>query len=98
MPATATDMAPVPLPLISPVRETARISFEVSAEGPVSMCVYDVAGRHIRTLVEANLPAGDHIAAWDGRDDRGFQSASGVYFLRLESLSDAVVRKVVLMK
>jgi hypothetical protein len=36
--------------------------------------------------------------AWDGRDDRGVRSASGVYFCRLEVGETARVRKMTLLK
>jgi flagellar hook assembly protein FlgD len=42
-----------------------------------------VTGRKVRTLTDATLPRGHHQVAWDGRDARGQQAASGVYFLRL---------------
>jgi outer membrane protein assembly factor BamB/predicted phosphodiesterase len=45
--------------------------------------LFDVTGRKVRTLTDATLPRGHHQVAWDGRDARGQQAASGVYFLRL---------------
>ncbi|MFO7652302.1 MAG: FlgD immunoglobulin-like domain containing protein [Candidatus Krumholzibacteriia bacterium] len=45
------------------------------------------AGRLIKRLHEGKLTAGEHTAAWDGRDRQGRQQPSGVYMARLETSS-----------
>lgn len=50
-----------------------------------NLAVYDIAGRLIRTLLDADLPAGSHQAVWDGKDARGMGVASGSYFARLSA-------------
>ncbi|MBT3343995.1 MAG: hypothetical protein HN712_19760 [Gemmatimonadetes bacterium] len=45
--------------------------------------LYDAAGQRIRTLVQEPLQAGRYIARWDGLDDAGRPTATGVYFARL---------------
>ena len=55
------------------------------ARGHVSLRVYDVSGRLVRTLVDGEKGAGYHTAVWDGRDDAGTEVASGVYFCRMEA-------------
>ena len=45
--------------------------------------IFDVAGRHVRSLLRGNFAAGERVVVWDGRDDAGGQSPSGVYFARL---------------
>jgi flagellar hook assembly protein FlgD len=51
------------------------------------LAIYDVRGGLIRTLESGNRTAGEHIARWDGRDGRGELVASGVYFYRLDAVS-----------
>jgi hypothetical protein len=53
--------------------------------GAVSLRIYDVSGRLVRTLVDEPLPGGNHVADWDGRDERGARVSSGVYFYRLQA-------------
>ncbi len=53
--------------------------------GHVSLRVYDVSGRLVRTLVDGELPPGRHSSRWDGRDDAGTPVASGVYFYMLDA-------------
>jgi len=60
--------------------------------------VYNVAGRHVRTLVNGEVDAGYHSAMWDGRDDRGVEVGSGVYFCRMEAEGFEGSTKMVLLK
>jgi parallel beta-helix repeat protein len=67
--------------------------------GKVRLAVYDLAGRLVRTLVDGERAAGRQVAVWDGRDDRGRELGSGVYFYRLEIGGGyRVERKMVLLK
>ena len=58
--------------------------FAVPRDGPVSLRVFDLGGRAVRTLAAGNHPAGEHSIEWDGRDDDGRLVSSGPYFVRLE--------------
>jgi hypothetical protein len=83
----------------SPNPFTARttLAFELPSEGAVTLRVYDVRGRRVRTLLAgANLVAGRHVAIWDGREDAGGRAAPGVYFARLEAGGRTVARRVAL--
>ena len=50
---------------------------------PVTLTIYDTAGRVVRTLLHGQRPAGRHELGWDGRNASGHALSSGVYFLRL---------------
>ncbi len=83
----------------NPCNPSTRIAYSMSRAGSVTLRVYDVAGRLVRTLVDDDhSPAGRAEVAWDGRDDRGASVASGVYFYRLEAGSFVSTRKMVLLK
>jgi hypothetical protein len=62
------------------------IRFDLDRPGSVSLRVFSVRGRLIRTLL-ASVPtsAGRHDVAWDGRTDKGDPAPSGVYFCKLQS-------------
>ena len=76
----------------NPFREATTIGYEVEQAGPVTITVYDILGRAIRTLVNQDQPIGTYRIAWDGRDASGRAVASGIYFYRLR-VSDAVTSK-----
>jgi flagellar hook assembly protein FlgD len=64
----------------------------------VSLVVYDIAGRVVRTLLERPMAAGYHSEVWDGTDDQGGDVASGLYFCRLSADGHSLTRKMVLLK
>ncbi len=82
----------------NPFNAETRILFSLTQAGPVSLRIFDVTGRLVRTLAEADLTAGEHHAAWNGNDDHGRALASGVYFCRLEAAGSDETRKMVLIK
>lgn len=76
----------------------ARLRLALRRESPVRMDIYDVQGRRLRRLAAGRLPAGESELHWDGRNDRGRPSASGVYFVRLSAENEAVSGKLVYLK
>jgi hypothetical protein len=83
----------------NPFNPVTTIHFDLAREGHVSLHIYDVAGRLVRTLVDESLTAGfDHRATWNGLDDAGTHVASGVYFYRLVAADRTATRKMVVMK
>ena len=64
----------------------------------ISLCVYDVDGRLVRTLLSGHQEAGERTVTWDGDDDRGGRVASGLYFCLLRSGDHSIVRKMTLLK
>jgi hypothetical protein len=83
----------------NPFNPGTTIRFEVPAAGGlISLRVYDVRGRLIRTLVDGPATGGVQSAVWDGRDGQGKPAASGIYFYRLEATGFTQTRKMILLK
>lgn len=84
----------------NPVRGATRIPFTLPAApaGRVSLAIYGVDGRHVRTLVDGPLAAGRHDATWDGRDASGRAADAGIYFARLAAGSRTQVRKLAVVR
>ncbi|NIW45010.1 MAG: T9SS type A sorting domain-containing protein, partial [candidate division Zixibacteria bacterium] len=64
---------------------TTSITFELSQNTSVELKIFDIQGRLVRTLVNNQLPAGQHRVTWDGRNDNGSQVSSGVYLYRIQA-------------
>jgi hypothetical protein len=82
----------------NPFNPSTSVRFALPTAGPVRLTVYDLSGRRVRTLVDGDLPAGEHVRRWDGRDQRGVAVASGMYVLRLEADGTVRTRKAALIK
>ena len=83
--------------LPNPVRATALVRFGLRRDAPVRLAVFDLAGRQVRSLVNAPMKPGDYSVRWDGRDDAGRRLSQGVYFLRLDADGERLVKKTVLL-
>jgi len=64
----------------------------------VSLTVYDLRGRRVRTLIDSELEPGNHRIQWDGRDHRGRTVSSGIYLYTLKAGEDSYIRKMVALK
>jgi len=82
----------------NPFNPSTSIAFETSGPGRVSLRIYDIKGRLVRTLLDSELSAGEHITTWDGNDGQGRSCGSGVYFLRLDNDTGSRLRKMLLLK
>jgi hypothetical protein len=82
----------------NPFNPTTRINFSLDSQGDVSLVVYDITGKLVRTLVNRSMTAGTHSEAWDGRDGQGNPVATGVYFYRLTAGSRTLTKKMMLLK
>ncbi|GJM43321.1 MAG: hypothetical protein DHS20C21_01630 [Gemmatimonadota bacterium] len=82
----------------NPVRNDATIAYALPTTSHVRLDVYDVNGRHVRTLVDETRPEGRHAVVWNGRMADGRTLPTGVYFLRLEAGEFAKSQKVILMR
>jgi flagellar hook assembly protein FlgD len=63
----------------------------------VSLEVYDVTGRAVKTLVKGTLDAGAHSIQWSGIANGGTRLPSGVYMYRLQAGKNSAQRKLILV-
>jgi hypothetical protein len=74
-----------------------RLQFTLAERAHVTLKVYDLQGRVVRTLIEQDAAPGTFTAQWDGRSDDGASLGRGVFFARLTTDGrSSDVRKVVL--
>jgi hypothetical protein len=67
----------------------------------VSLKLYDVSGKFVRTLLKTKaqgLEPGAYDLIWDGKDDRGMGLPLSVYFCRLEAEGFKASKKLVLIR
>ena len=65
---------------------------------PVTVEIFDVAGRRVRRVISGRRDAGLHRERWNGRDDAGRDVASGVYFVRLRAAGVNRIGRVTLVR
>jgi hypothetical protein len=82
----------------NPVRTDATVRFDLARTGPVTLELFDIAGRRVTTLARGPHEAGRHELAWTPRDGAGHALAPGVYALRLVADGRSDVRRLVVSR
>ncbi len=82
----------------NPFSSHVSVPFTIAETGQVTVCVFDLSGRQVRTITSEEFAAGAHTVSWEGRDDSGNSVTSGVYFVRIWSHDSMVTSKVVLTR
>ena len=72
--------------------------FTVSSPLPTSLKIYNILGQKVRSLVDEPTGRGSHEVIWDGKDDKGKELASGIYFYRLKVGKFSECKKMLLLK
>lgn len=87
------------LPNPAEPRAGRAIRFYVTPENPelISLRIYDLRGRLVRTLANDETVVASRTFEWDGRDRTGRRAAAGVYFYEIASKQATVRKKLVLM-
>jgi hypothetical protein len=82
----------------NPFSTEARARFMAPAAGRYTVEVYDVNGRLAREISGNASAPGRVEVVWDGRDSRGNQAASGIYFLRATSGNRTEIKQALLVR
>lgn len=72
-------------PFPNPASGKSTINFSLSRSAHVSLSIYDVSGRLVRTLIDGTQESGLHSVMWDGRTNSGQQAGSGIYLYRFNA-------------
>jgi immune inhibitor A len=82
----------------NPFNPATSISYGVERSGWVELDLFNILGKHVRTLVAEDQTAGVRQVTWDGTDQAGRSVSSGVYLAQLRSGGHSTTRKMVLVR
>ena len=82
----------------NPFNGGTQVRFSLARPTDVELYVLNVRGQRVRTLLDGQRPAGDHVVTWDGRGGEGRRLASGVYLLVLKVDGKLFTRKALLLQ
>lgn len=74
------------------------IRFALPKKELVSVKIYNILGKPVKTMLHQSLPAGFHRIFWPGDDDRGEIAVSGIYFVKLQAGEVIKIQRMVLLK
>jgi serine protease AprX len=109
---TTTDVAYTPPPSApqvlmaqsrpNPMRSLTRIDFSLTGPAgvvPVLLRIYDAQGRLVRTLMDTAEPVPAQCTAkWDGKNEKGERTGSGIYYYRLEVAGAHFSKRLILLR
>jgi hypothetical protein len=82
----------------NPFSTTTAIIFMLPQTGNITLSVYDVSGKLVRTLANSVYAAAQHTIHWDGKSDRGEMVRSGVYFYKLQTGAFSKTKKLTIVE
>ena len=82
----------------NPFNPETTINYQIAEESEVTIKVYSLLGREIKTLISKKLPAASYYAKWDGTDNFGQKVSSGIYLIQMKAGTFSQMRKMTLMR
>jgi len=82
----------------NPFNPKTMIRFSLPKDSWVKLEVYNILGQKVKTLVDEKLAAGVKEVEWDGKDSKGLEVASGIYFYKIKADDFSKVKKMVMLK
>jgi PKD repeat protein len=82
----------------NPLNPITKVEWKNSQAGRVTVQVYDLHGRLVKTLQDGTMPAGYNSVLWDGTTTNGSKVSSGMYYFRVRAGEDEAVVRVAVVK
>jgi len=87
----------------NPFNPYTTILYDLPIDSRLSLVIYDILGREVRTLINEDKVAGYYSLVWDGKDRIGVPAGTGVYIYRirtrgLDGGSYSKTRKMLMLK
>jgi len=82
----------------NPFNPETEIGLSLPADSHVRLEIFNVLGQKVSTLVDGDMPAGNHTVRWNGTNSDGASVSSGVYFYRIAANSFTETKKMMLLK
>ncbi len=83
----------------NPFNPTTKIDLRIPNTAPVSVKIYDIMGREVKTLVNNQVMlAGKYTVDWNSLDNNGANVSTGAYFYRIVSGNSVITKKMMLIK
>jgi hypothetical protein len=82
----------------NPFNPSTRIEYSLARSSQVTLTIYNILGQRVVDIVNGNQAAGQYSVHWDGRNEGGGETATGVYFYRITAGDFSKVQKMLLIK
>jgi hypothetical protein len=82
----------------NPFNPVTTISYSLPNESEISLTIYNIKGQKVKELIKGTQATGSYNVSWDGKDESGKDVTSGIYFYKLRTHINEIIRKMLLLK
>ncbi|MDP8269163.1 MAG: C25 family cysteine peptidase [Candidatus Tenebribacter davisii] len=82
----------------NPFNPSTTIAYSLPNDGLIELKVFNTKGQLVKTLIDGEQPAGFYEIVWSGKDDNEKSVSSGIYFYKLVTKDETVMKKMVILK
>ncbi len=82
----------------NPFNPSTKIAFDLPKASHVKLSIYDIVGREVAQVADADYPAGYTELTWNGINKNSTIVSSGVYFYRISADNWSKVKKMLMLK
>jgi PKD repeat protein len=85
----------------NPFNPTTNISLQINSEDavhPVTLGIYNIKGQLVKTIVNNEIVNNNPCFVWNGIDNSGLRTSSGIYLVKLETASSVSTQKIIMLK
>jgi hypothetical protein len=82
----------------NPFNPVTNFKFSLPQASHVKIEIFNILGQNVNTLVDEDMKAGSFAVDWNGKDQRGVEVSSGIYFYRIMAGDFSSVKRMVLLK
>jgi hypothetical protein len=82
----------------NPFNPQTQVRYDLPQDCEVKLTIYNLLGQKVKVLVDEHQSAGHKAVFWDGKDERGVEVASGIYFYKIQAGEFVQTKKMLLLK
>lgn len=82
----------------NPFNPNTTISFDLKSEQHIELCIYNIKGQKVKTLINEKMQTGKHQIKWDGLNNSNKAIASGIYFYNIKAGNQTFSKKMLMLK
>ena len=82
----------------NPFNPSTNINYDLPQESHVTVTIFDIIGKHVKTLVQDNQSAGFKTIRWDGKNQKDENVAAGMYVYQIKSGLNVLSKKMILLR
>ncbi len=82
----------------NPFNPATTISYSLPQEGKVSLNIYNIKGQLVKQLIDGSQPEGYYEVVWNGKDNNEKSVSSGIYFYKLSTKDETIMKKMLMLK